>query len=75
MCNLVRVVAVNETIKCHLDMGIYGMDTPRKLTREVFSNMQEMHPDTEIIVVNGDFSRHGVALKTKHGMPTKKQMA
>lgn len=31
MCNMARVIVVNETIKCHLDMGIYGRDTTEKL--------------------------------------------
>lgn len=31
MCHLVRVVTVNESMKCHLDMGTYGKDSNLKL--------------------------------------------
>lgn len=36
--------------------------------------MKLNHPDIDVIIVNGDFSAHGVSLKTKHGYPTRDKM-
>ena len=54
-------------------MGIYGKDSNLKLVWELIKNIKKSKPDTEVIMVNGDFSGHGTSLKTKHGMPSKEK--
>lgn len=70
MCNLARVVSVNGSMQCHMDMGMYGKDSPQKLVKEIVANMKKSYNEIDVIVVNGDFSAHGTSLKTKHGMPS-----
>lgn len=47
-------------------MGIYGKDSPKKLIKAVISNMRKTQPQTDAIIINGDFSAHGTSLKGHH---------
>ena len=41
------------------------MDSPRKLIREAIANLKKNNPDTQAVIMNGDFSAHGTSLKHK----------
>lgn len=74
MCNLARVVSLNSSMQCHLDMGIYGIDSPKRLIDEVFDHLYRAEKETDTIIINGDFSAHGTSIKLKHGIPTEEDI-
>lgn len=63
MCRLSRVVMRENDKKCHLDLGVYGKDAPWKLIKEVIQNLKTNYPQTDVIIINGDFNAHGVSVK------------
>ena len=47
---------------CHKDLGIYGLETPAALINHVVGSMKEREDEFDVILLNGDFVSHGVAL-------------
>ena len=51
--------------KCHKDLGIYGLETPHELIDHVMKGMREREGELDIMIMNGDFMAHGIALDNK----------
>ena len=50
---------------CHKDLGIYGLETPHELIDHVMKSMREREGELDIMIMNGDFMAHGIALDDK----------
>jgi len=48
--------------------GHFGCDSPKKLVDLVMTKMKDIQPDTDIILVSGDYLAHGFSVDTK-GQP------
>lgn len=64
---------------CHLDMGSYGIDTPKPLIDAVMDNLASNHNSVnsasklQAIVINGDFPKHKTGLKKAGTLTQEKQ--
>ena len=49
---------------CHTDLGVYGAETPAQLVQTM---VDKASPFSDSVLVNGDFVRHGIALRDPSG--------
>ena len=53
---------------CNKELGFYGKETSAALIEYVLESAKENHDGIDAVLLNGDFVKHGVALKEDTGM-------